>query len=132
MVSQAPSTSGNIIIFRAAGVVAPVVNPIHFEAAGQICTAEGNIFSHPITFLVLPFIVIGSFQFGHTKGLRQQNLTGARFTFFKSDAKGYRITIRKEGTKQGKTSFPFVLILGRFGGVLNCLNYILLRVGSAK
>ena len=63
MVSKAPSTSGNIIIFRAAGVVAPVVNPIHFEAARQICTtAECNIFSDPITFLVLHFIVIGSFQ----------------------------------------------------------------------
>ena len=132
MVSLAHSTPGNIIIFGAAGVVAPVVNPIHFEPARQICTAEGNIFLDLITFLVLPFIVIGSFQFGHTKGLRQQNLTGARFTFVKSDAKGYRTTIRKEGTKQGKSSFPFVLILGRFGGVLNCLNYILLRVGSAK
>ena len=66
MVSQAHSTPGNIIIFGAAGVVAPVVNPIHFEAAGQICTAEGNIFLDPITFLVLPFIAISPF---HTKGL---------------------------------------------------------------
>ena len=103
--SQAPSTSGNIIIFRAAGVVAPVVNPIHFEAAGQICTAEGNIFSDPITFLVLRFIVIGSFQFGHTKALRQQNLKGARFTFVKSDAKGYRIT-KKGRNETGKNLFP--------------------------
>ena len=61
MVSQAHSTPGNIIIFRAAGVVAPVVNPIHFEAARQICTAEGNIFLDPITFLCSPSL--SSFPF---------------------------------------------------------------------
>ena len=115
MVSLAHSTPGNIIIFRAAGVVAPVVNPIHFEAARQICTAEGNIFLDPITFLVLPFIVIGSFQFGHTEGLRQQNLKEARFTFVKSDAKGYRIT-KKGRNETGKILFPLCVDSWSFWG----------------
>ena len=69
MVSQALSTSGNIIIFRAAGVVAPVVNPIHFEAAGQICTAEGNIFLRPDSISCAPLQCHRFFSIWSHKGI---------------------------------------------------------------